>query len=227
MSELHELAAPYALNALPEGERRQFEGHLSTCEACQDDVAQLLNSAALVGSAEAVTAPAGLKASVLASIEPGPAEDQVTILTSRMRRYRLAAIGFAAAAAVLALVVAIDVTNLSSAGQRTAILEAGDVTTVTLQGEGIDARFTYSIAEEAGVFVSNTLPGLGEDQVYELWLIGDAGPLPAGLFTPDDDGTSDALVESVMPGVSLGVTVEPAGGSQSPTGEVILVTEIA
>jgi anti-sigma-K factor RskA len=39
---LHELAAPYALGALDTDERREFERHLATCEACAAEVRALL-----------------------------------------------------------------------------------------------------------------------------------------------------------------------------------------
>ena len=89
---------------------------------------------------------------------------------------------------------------------------------MTLSADELEATFTYLLGKGLGVFESTNLPELSRDEVYELWLIDDTGSEPAGLFTPGDDGSSTALVESVRVGLILGLTVEPVGGSPQPTG---------
>ena len=69
------------------------------------------------------------------------------------------------------------------------------------------------------------LPVLSVDQLYELWAIGPSGPRPAGVFRPDDSGR--ARLEIVDPDLLrdvqvLAVTVEPAPGTERPTGEIVL-----
>ena len=57
----------------------------------------------------------------------------------------------------------------------------------------------------------------------------DAGAAtPAGTFEPADDGRrSIVLAGSMNAGDTIGVTVEPAGGSPAPTGEPLFVVETA
>ena len=74
--------------------------------------------------------------------------------------------------------------------------------------------------------LSTDLPAIGTNEIYEIWLIGESGPVPSGLFAPDDDGKAQVLVEGVAPGQLIGVTVEPAGGSPQPTGEILLLAEL-
>ncbi|HEY3957478.1 MAG TPA: anti-sigma factor [Streptosporangiaceae bacterium] len=66
--DVHTLAGPYALNALPPRDRQRFERHLSACEACAAEVRGLQETAARLAAATAV-APAGrLRERVLAEV---------------------------------------------------------------------------------------------------------------------------------------------------------------
>jgi anti-sigma-K factor RskA len=65
---MHLLSGAYAVDALDPAEREEFEAHLAQCPDCAAEVRGLLDTAARLGSAEAVTPPTRLKASVLAQI---------------------------------------------------------------------------------------------------------------------------------------------------------------
>ena len=68
-------------------------------------------------------------------------------------------------------------------------------------------------------------------KVYELWTIrGSEPPEPAGLLTVGPDGTAWARVEKLArPGdvTAFAVSIEPTGGSPSPTGPIVLVGPVA
>ena len=68
-------------------------------------------------------------------------------------------------------------------------------------------------------------------KVYELWAIrGTQPPEPAGLLTVAQDGTVLARVDAVpQPAevTAFAVSIEPTGGSKSPTGPVVLVGAVA
>jgi anti-sigma-K factor RskA len=79
--------------------------------------------------------------------------------------------------------------------------------------------------------VLSNLDGLSEDQVYQLWLIppeGQGAPIPAGLL-----GQAGAPIETItlpLPTTldsiaAIGVSVEPPGGSDAPTGPIVLFGE--
>ena len=224
MTEIHDLVAAYALDALDSTESALFERHLDSCEQCVSDLINLQESTVRLAEETEAAPPPALKQSVMSAVvKEARRPSKVTSMTGRLRRYQIAAVGLGAMAAVLIVVMAIGLTRLGDAGRSEAILAAPDVTTIVLEGDGIDARFTYSLSEGAGVFVTDSLPDVTPARTYELWLIDGAGPSPAGLFVPGSDGLADVLVENVAAGQSIGVTVEPAGGSETPTGEVILI----
>ena len=84
--------------------------------------------------------------------------------------------------------------------------------------------FLDPLTGRAILFAYN-LPVLSVDQLYELWAIGPAGPRPAGVFRPDDSGRARLEIEDpdLLRNVQvLTVTVEPAPGTERPTGEIIL-----
>ena len=63
-------AAAYLLGALDDDERRAFEAHLDTCEACRAEVADLAPGVELLATGvERVEPPAGLRARLMAEVE--------------------------------------------------------------------------------------------------------------------------------------------------------------
>jgi len=76
-------------------------------------------------------------------------------------------------------------------------------------------------------FIGSNLEPLQPYKTYELWLIPADGrdPIPAGTFKPDEHGNASVLMPELPKGVAakaFGVTVEDAGGAQSPTMPIIL-----
>jgi anti-sigma factor RsiW len=59
-ADLHTLTGAYAADALSETERLAFERHLDACPACAQEVRELTETAARLGSAVAVPPPAAL-----------------------------------------------------------------------------------------------------------------------------------------------------------------------
>jgi anti-sigma factor RsiW len=72
MSDLHESAGSYALNALDPAELDEFEAHLATCETCQDDVAELCETAAELSLLAMATPPLELRDKIMAEIQDIP-----------------------------------------------------------------------------------------------------------------------------------------------------------
>lgn len=79
------------------------------------------------------------------------------------------------------------------------------------------------------VLLVNGLEQLPDDKVYELWYIdGDGSPISAGLFNIPDSGHTYSVLEGEMTaGATVGVTVEPAGGSKQPTTEPVIAIPTA
>ena len=82
--------------------------------------------------------------------------------------------------------------------------------------------------DRSAVVVISGLPPLEPGQTYQVWLIGDA-PVSAGLLTVDENGQSVLIVtseESIGSFNSLGISIEPAGGSIEPTGEIVVLSDL-
>jgi anti-sigma-K factor RskA len=174
-------------------------------------------------ASEAADSPTELPASVP---PPGPAE------TVARRRWfqRPGAIIAAAAAAVVLIVGAIIGIGWSGPNgwgaqrEMSAIAEAADVQSATheLDGGG-EVTLVWSAEQGRSGVVVEGLPDLGAEETYELWYIDDSGAEPAGTFDVAGAETWRVLEGDFRPGVAVGVTVEPAGGSPEPTTEPIVV----
>lgn len=64
--DLHSLSGAYALDALSEQERADFEVHLDRCATCREEVDSLREVAPFLAETVAVTPPPGLRADILA-----------------------------------------------------------------------------------------------------------------------------------------------------------------
>ena len=75
------------------------------------------------------------------------------------------------------------------------------------------------------------LPKLDAAQIYQIWLIdADGKRFSAGLFIPTSgQDYTTVLIEASVPlkeYTAIGVTIEPSGGSEQPTGSRLLVVEL-
>jgi anti-sigma-K factor RskA len=86
---------------------------------------------------------------------------------------------------------------------------------------------TYNPDKGALIFLASDLEPLQAYKAYELWVIPADGsaPIPAGTFHPDDRGNASVIMPDLPKGVpakAFGVTIEPDGGSQTPTTPIIM-----
>jgi len=231
--EIHALSGAYAVDALDPAEKALFEAHLAACTACQAEVAGLQEATALMaGTTQADPSPA-LRASVLAGIKtvrPLPPEVPATTASTNVRRMpiRRRLTAFAAAAAVLGAAgtgTVIWQQSTSSDQQLSAadrVLQAADAkrVNVSLPG-GVSASVIRSVSEGKAVLVTRNMPAPPSGRVYELWLQTRAGKMvPAG--TMDKPGSRPVVLDGdATNATAVGITVEPEGGSESPTTEPI------
>ncbi len=95
--------------------------------------------------------------------------------------------------------------------------------TVELDGGGA-ATLVWSGELGRSAVLVDGLGGLPDGKVYEAWYIDSDGAKPAGTFTPSATGTTWHVLDGSMhAGDSVGVTVEPAGGSATPTTDPVIV----
>jgi anti-sigma-K factor RskA len=236
---LHELADAYALDALDDRERRRFERHLRRCPDCAREVREFTEAATALAMAVAVRPPPGLRNRVLAAIEvtrqlpPLVAQPRARLsLPSSPWVPRLAtamAVAGVAAAVTLGLVQVSTQRRLDTAQAQNqaiaSVLAAPDARIkAAATSVGGTATVVLSYSEKKLVFTGSGLPALPGSEVYELWLISPVGARSAGLLPgPVNGSISPVLASGLVSDDKVGVTVEPAGGTSSPTTTPIVV----
>ncbi|MBW3579209.1 MAG: anti-sigma factor [Actinobacteria bacterium] len=240
-ADIHTLSAPYALDALPDDERRAFESHLATCPGCRREVDELRAAAASLAVPVEEPAPRPLRDRILTTIEvtaqdPGPTGQQNHPTWTWPQIRNVVAI---AAAAIVVIVAGLGAViaelngSIDDLQARTEaaydVLAAGELRTVTLTGtfQGKVQLIASARADQA-IIVAQGLPVIDDSRTYELWFIDTSGARPAGLFRPDQHGrTFQVVAHGDLSGVEqVAVTIEPANGSRQPTSEPVLTATL-
>ncbi|MET4781246.1 anti-sigma factor [Glaciihabitans sp. UYNi722] len=83
---------------------------------------------------------------------------------------------------------------------------------------GGKATLVWSANLQRSAVIIDKLPALSGDKTYELWYIDKSGATPAGTFSAADSGKTVRVLDGKMSsGDTVGITVEPNGGSKKPT----------
>ena len=118
--------------------------------------------------------------------------------------------------------------NQAQADKLALIMAAPDKQQVTADvAGGGSATVAWSNANASSVVMVDGVAVLPSDKVYELWYIGEGGPVSAGTFSAANGTTWRVLDGAMSAGDKVGVTVEPQGGSKQPTTDPIMVIETA
>ena len=249
--DLRDALPAFAIDALDAVEQAEVSAHLETCAECRSELAVLHRVADGIGlEAPPVTPPAGLRARVLGAIPPREATPIHSIdawrasakpgRTASEAPVRRASwlMPLAAAASILAaagaLYYANGVSNEMAALRRhqqqvQRVMAAPDAVRVDLKAQTSvqDAHARAFWSRNAGmVFVAEGLPALSGGRVYQLWTITGTTATSAGTLTPAADGTAVLAlpIDAAAPRPdAFGVTIEPAGGSASPTLPIVML----
>ena len=222
----HELSAAYALDALDGDDLRAFESHLATCARCRDDVVSFRETAAaLAFDVQPLAVPETLERRILS----GARAERLTAVPLR-HRWALPAAGVAAVAAVVAIGFGIWAIQLSNSLDRERSAHSADARVIAV----LSQRGARQIPTKGGsgtlvvaptgraVLVANGLPAAGRGKTYEAWVVRGGDARAAGLFR---GGAGSKVIELTRPvgrGAIVGVTLEAAGGSKTPTGAMLL-----
>jgi anti-sigma-K factor RskA len=217
--ELLELATPYALNAISDSERAAIDRQLAAAPttvagAFNDEVRAVRETMAVISAATAAEPPDRLRAVVLAGVQSD---------TARRSRWRTAVLA-AAAAIVVALAAfgaGVALRPPPTPPMAEQIMAAPDVRSVSADVAGGKATVVFSRDKNAGMLLLNNVPPPSQGTVYEMWLVGDKGPVSAGTMdtaavTPSTTHMFTDLGHSSV----LAFTVEPGNGSPQPTGKI-------
>jgi anti-sigma-K factor RskA len=224
--DIHELTAPYALDALDEHEVREFEQHLRDCERCRDEVAMLRETAAsLAHDSPAVAPPPELRARILATARA----ERGNVVPLRARwTAPVAAVAAVAACAAVALGVWAATLNhtlgnrdaaLRDQARALAVAASPDARRISLTGG--HGALVVTPDGQAALLLSG-LPEPGAGKVFEAWVISGGAAKPAGVFPGKGSSTAVALERGVPTGATVAVTIERSGGAEQPTSTPIL-----
>jgi anti-sigma-K factor RskA len=237
--DLHVLTGSYALDAVSDVERAEFERHLQHCPTCEAEVRGLRETAARLALACAMTPPARMERRVLAAayqtrqLPPLSADRPRRTLPRRRavpRRALPRRLAVVAAAASVAAAAALGITQLSAQHQldqarATAIARVvtapdAHVETARTSAGGSVTVVTSAALREAVVSASG-MASLPSSRVYQVWVMSPSGARSAGLIHG-----SSLLASAVRPGDRIGITVEPAGGTARPTTTPVAVLPV-
>jgi anti-sigma-K factor RskA len=233
-SELHELAAPYALDALDADERDRFERHLAECERCSAQLAELQEAvAALAFAVEGPEPPPSLRGRIL---ESARAETGGKVVPFPRKRWAMPAVAtIAAVAACTAIGLGIWANSLSNSLDRERSANAMYAQAVELLGADAQVKALADgegrlLVAPGGGRAALVVCGLAQapaGKTYEAWVIEGKTPRPAGLFRGGGGCSLPVLLERDVPtGAIVAVTLEREGGVQAPT-TPILVQSVA
>lgn len=234
MSDVHTLSGAYALDALDPEEAAEFRAHLEGCAACRQEVRELRRAAARMGAVETVQPPPELRVRVLAAAdrtpqEPPPLREEATTPGTNRRGRRWDRLVLAAAAVLIAGGAAVGISQvMDDSGPVTPaeqVFQADDARTLeepTMNGGKLQVAVSESLDKMA--VDTSGLPELSGDRVYQLWSL-EGGDVTGSLGVFEPGGT--AAMPLPDNGVTVALTIEPAGGSEQPTNAPIVAVEPA
>jgi anti-sigma-K factor RskA len=225
---LHDLTAAYALDALDERDEQEYEAHLSRCERCRRELASLRDAAgSLAYAVEAPAPPPTLRERILAEARA----ERTNVVPLAPRRLFTASRAVAAVAACAAVGFALWGVSQSRQLDRERAAEArafevfADPGTKPVALSGAHGTLYVAPSGRAALVVARLRPAPA-GQTYQAWVVWGGEPRSAGVFAAGRDPTVYLLKQPVPSGAVFAVTLEPHGGSRSPTGTKVFTAQV-
>jgi anti-sigma-K factor RskA len=230
---IDELIALAVLGELDADQAAELDAALVDDVESSNELDLDLEVAATLQRSLAEPPPPGLKADVMAAIDAldERASDAVVVVPIGSARSRRRSVQtFAAAAAVVMLLAGglVVFSRTASAPTDVDVVATADDASERVLSEGElagELAVVFSPSEDAFVLVGTDIPVLTDDETYQLWLVDADGAQSVGLFVPDDDGRVSERYDGRDPSeFTVGVSIEPAGGSDTPTAPIRAAT---
>jgi anti-sigma-K factor RskA len=245
-AEVNELLAALALDAVDDAERQAIEEHVATCPRCQSELDAMREVAGALGNT-VEPLPEHLWSSISSRMyedqaDPVPTlsilvDDQTSMPTSRRSRSSRVRRSLAPALALAAVVVGVLAFQLVNADNRNSNLQSAlaasssSQVAAALKTPGhrlitLDSATQNSLAkfvllpDGRGYLVDAHMPTLTSTETYQLWGVIKGKAISIGLMgrTPHRVTFTVAGPPSLS---ELAVTIEPAGGTSTPTTSMI------
>jgi anti-sigma-K factor RskA len=230
---LREQLSAYALGALDVEGIPAVEAHLQTCDSCRAELAKYRTVSDGLLTALPPRAPsAALRRRLQSQLPSAQRKRSQPRLTWSFGRLALGG-----ALALLLLMNAFSFVQMRQIQQQQAslvqqvktnqfalsMLAYPSTQAIPISAENLSGSVLLDRQRNTVALVMWHLPQLGTDQTYQAWLIEpDGSRVSAGIFRPQDNEayTTKPVYskDDLTNYVGIGVTVEPAGGSDQPTG---------
>jgi anti-sigma-K factor RskA len=222
----------YALGALDAEEAAALEAHLRTCESCRDELdAYRATSENLLMSFPPQNPSAALRRRL---------QKQLPVVQKVVRPRLNWTFPRAAVAIAMILLLVLNVFSISQVralqrqqtqlmnqmqnGQMAlGMLSYAKTQTIPINGERAKGSLLLDKEYNNAVLILRGLPAIPANQTYQIWLIApNEDRVSAGLLRPQPDQPFIAepihSTQDLVNFVGVGMTIEPAGGSDHPTG---------
>ena len=228
-----EQLSAYALGALDADEVRALEAHLQTCHSCQAELAEYrtVSDALLAALPPRLPSPA-LRKQLQARLPSAQKTKQPRFTWS------FGKLALGGALVLLLLLNAFSLIQLRQVqGQQLSLsqqlrtnefalcmLAYPGTQALPISAENVSGSLLLDRERNTAALVMWHLPQLNNNQTYQAWLIEPSGErISAGVFRPGQNDTYTThpvySPQDLANFVGIGVTVEPAGGSNQPTGQ--------
>jgi len=208
---VHDLSAAYALDALDDRERREFEAHLDDCASCRTEVDSFRTAAAALAIADpAPEPPPELRVRLLDAARA----ERPNVVPLRPRRSVWApAAALATAVAVAACIWGVVLTNrVSDRDDALAVLSDPSARRLPLAGAG---NATLVVRQSGDAVITGDFRDAPDGKAYEAWIITDR-PHRAGML--GNGGRKTVVLDGTLPnGATVAITLEREGGVDQPT----------
>ena len=224
----------YAIGALDADDVAALDEHLQNCASCRKELAEYrAMSESLLTAIPPKQPSAALRKRL---------QSQLPSAQKRSHPQNVLSLGRLALGFAIIILVVLNITSLVQIhqiqNQQIALMNQVDDSQVALAlmsspnaqilpliGDiAVSGTLLFDIQNNTAVLIARNLPQLGDEKIYQIWLVEEnGGRVSAGLFRPESGQTyTTKAILSTQPladYLGIGVTVEPAGGSVAPTGE--------
>lgn len=230
---IDDLLPAYAVGSLEADELKRVEEHLRSCLICRNESDAYEAAAEELGFAASVVSPsAELKDRLMQRVQSATPNRQEQVSEPAPPRpfwerllpaWGLASLFLIVGLAASSFILWQRVDNLefvtAPGGMRAVALSATDA------APNATGFVLISANGDDGALVVDGLPPLGEDQEYQLWLIRNGERTSGAVFSTDEKSYAGMRIRaprSLLDYAAVGITIEPAGGSEQPTGAQVL-----
>jgi anti-sigma-K factor RskA len=229
--DIHGLLGAYVLDAVDDVERMAFERHLRECSECRTEVAELREVTSRLADGAWSVPPPSLRTNVMTTIRAtrqlSPETPAARPARSGVPRWRRLTAAAAAVIAVGGATYAVQDQRVRREHNRAEAAQAAEARVrsvlaapdLVVREQVVDGggRVTVAVSRlrNSGVIMlaADSVPA---DHVYQLWTVRSGKPVSEGALAT---GQSAAvrIVDGIDQASAVGVTVEPPGGSATPT----------